>query len=133
MINTYKKKGHSPSYNGKPIFYKIYIDNSQIWKISNEYLTRSNYGLFNTFISKQRENLEGFDKIVFNIISAIKGDKISVSSITPYRQQISQLYPEIANFDSELKNALKNIRRKGLIEYIGDNIYKKSYKNFVIE
>ncbi len=131
--NLEKNSPDSPSYNGKPIFYKIYIDNSQIWKISNEYLTRSNYVLFNTFISKQRENLEGFDKIVFNIISAIKGDKISVSSITPYRQQISQLYPEIANFDSELKNALKNIRRKGLIEYIGDNIYKKSYKNFVIE
>ncbi len=131
--NLEKNSPDSPSYNGKPIFYKIYVDNSQIWKISNEYLTRSNYVLFNAFISKQRESLVGFDQIVFNIISAIKGDKISISSITSYKQQISQLYPEVNNFDSEIKNALKNIRRKGLIEFIGDNTYKKSYKNFVIE
>ena len=131
--NLEKNSPDSPSYNGKPIFYKIYVDNSQIWKISNEYLTRSNYLSFNSFISKQRESLKDFDKIVFNVISAIKGDKISVSSITPYRQQILQIYPEIKNFDYELKNALKNIRSEGLIEYIGDNTYKKSYKSFVIE
>lgn len=131
--NLEKNSPDSPSYNGKPIFYKIYVDNSQMWKISNEYLTRSNYLSFNSFISKQRESLKDFDKIVFNVISAIKGDKISVSSITPYRQQILQIYPEIKNFDYELKNALKNIRSEGLIEYIGDNTYKKSYKSFVIE
>ena len=131
--NLEKNSPDSPSYNGKPIFYKIYIDNSQIWKISNDYLTKSNYALYNAFISKQRESLTGFTKTVFNIISAIKNDRVNLDSIYSYKQQIAQLFPEITNVESEIKYALKVIRKLGLIEFIGDNTYKKSYKNFVIE
>ena len=131
--NLEKNCPDSPSYSGKPLFYKIYIDNSQLWKIANEYLTKSNYLLFNSFIEKQRSNIDGFDKTIFNIISAVQSDKVNLTTILMYKQQILQLYPEIERFENEVGSSLKRIRKKGLIEFIGDDSYKKSYKNFVIE
>ena len=131
--NLEKNCPDSPSYSGKPLFYKIYIDNSQLWKIANEYLTKSNYLLFNSFIEKLRNSIDGFDKTIFNTISAVQGDKVNLKTILMYKQQILQLYPEIENFENEVKNSLKRIKKKGLIEFIGDDTYKKSYKNFVIE
>lgn len=128
--NLEKNSPDSPSYKGKPIFYKIYRESSMIWKIAVEFLTKANRQEYNKFITEQRNKVIGIDKNILNVLSTLKAEKVSISSIAQFKTQLLDIYPEITNFDVQLRQSIKNLQRLGLIEYIGDSTYKKTYSCF---
>ena len=118
----------SPSFRGKKIFYKISLDGSNIWKVSNEYLVVSNYQNRNELVGKQINNLDDNVKIIFNIISSLKGnDRFNVGILLNYKQQVVNMFPEIENYEKLVKSAIKELSRKGLIELQENDIFKKTY------
>lgn len=117
----------STSFKGNCIFYKINIDEKLVWKVSNDYLIKDNYKTRNEFTSKQIENLDVLENLLFNTMNSIRGEKISVEDIRSFKQQIIVNYTEIDNFESFLKENLKKLSRKGLIEKCGEGIYKKCF------
>lgn len=114
-------------YVGKPYFFKIMQEGGgYLWKIANEYLTKENFPLRKKFVRQQIDNLEGNDLLTFNIITTINGKKVTFEDIAQYRQQLTEVYPDIEDIDAVLKKSLANLSQKGILESV-DGTYKKAY------
>lgn len=122
------------NFDGKCIFYKLELNDKVLWKVANDYLTKDNYKIRNEFTNKQIESLEDKENLLFNILGSIRGDKISVEDIKSFQQQILLVRSDISDFDVFLKENLRLLCRKGLLEKIDKDIYKKTFtiKNRVV-
>ncbi len=118
---------YSPKYKNKPMFYEIIKDNKKMIKVSNDYLANYNIDIRNSFLGKQIDSLENESRLIFNIITATRGNKFVIDDIYNYKQQIQLMYPNIENFEVFIEDNIKKVSDKGLIEKIDSNIYKKSF------
>lgn len=117
----------SDSFKGNKIFYKLNIDEKTVWKVANEYLIKDNYQARNDFMKKQVEDLNDKELLLFNVLGVIKGEKVDVEDIRSFKQQVLVNKPEITDFEAFLKENIKSLSKRGLIEKIGNTIYKKSF------
>lgn len=112
--------------NEKFIFYKIYFDDKVLWKISNDYLTKDNYSVRNVQMNKQINELLDEERILFNTINSIRGEKISIEDIEYFKQQLTVTF-NISDFESFVNNNIKSLYKKGLLEKLDNFNYKKSF------
>lgn len=115
------------AYKGKNIFYKIIVNDKIFWKVANDYLIKDNYQIRNEYTNSQIEALSDNERIVFNTINSIRGDKISLEDIKSFKQQLINAF-NISNFEVFVKENVKNLYRRGLLEKIDNTFYKKTFK-----
>lgn len=118
----------STSYKETSIFFKIQVDEKILWKVANDYLIKDNYSKRNEYTNNQIESLDAKENLLFNIINSIRGEKISITDIKDFKQQIMLNYPEIDNFGSFVRNNVKKLYKRGLLEKVNEDLYKKTFK-----
>lgn len=118
----------SSFFKGKPIFYKVTLNHKKYWKISDEYLIKENFQRRNDFSNKLIEGLNPDEKLIFNVINTITNEKISINNIIMFKQQIMIVRPDIIRFDVFVVEKINSLYRKGLLEKIGKDLYKKSFR-----
>ncbi len=117
-----------PSFKGNCIFYKIQREEKILWKVANDYLIRDNYVIRNKDTNLQIDDLDNLEALLFNTIGAMRGEKITVDGINMFKQQIVNAFPDITSFEGFVKDNLKKLYKRGLLEKIGDKTYKKTFR-----
>ena len=122
---------YESSFSGssKPIFYQINVGNDKFWKISNDYLVIDNLPIRKKLMDSQIDTLVLNERIVFNTINSFNSVKFSLSDLMGYKNALMNVYTEISDMDSILKNGLNALSEKGLVELIDkeNGIYKKAF------
>lgn len=116
----------SETFKGNLIFYRLNIDDKILWKVANDYLIKDNYEKRNVFTKKQIESLTDNEKYIFNMFGAIRGNKISFDDIRVFKQQMMTVHPEIIDFESFIKENVRKLVDRGLLEKIDRETYKNS-------
>lgn len=114
-------------YNGKPIFYKIIVNNSKQFKLANEYLTKDNVSNRKKIIREQMEKLSNNEQWTLNFITAIRKEKFALDELMQFSVQYKAQHIEVENPEKEMKQAVQSLREKGLLEYVDNGILKKAY------
>lgn len=121
-------KSYSPDVSGSEakgtIFYKTKIGEMYYWRVANDYLTVSNIERRKEFIKKRINDLDGFDKQLFNLLNINKKEKVTVSEIS----QLKCFLPESYDLDIKIESSLKILRENAILEYQGNGEYKKAFK-----
>lgn len=117
----------SNQYSGKPMFFKIVCNGVKNFKLANEYLTRENVSNRKVFIQNEMNNLSDNERWTLNFITAIRKDKFSLDELIQFSSQYKLQHVQIEEPEKEMKSAVKRLREKGLLEYLGNGVLKKAY------
>lgn len=127
-------KAYSPDSKGfdkKAYFFKSNFENQNMWRLGIDYLTTPNLLKRKSIVTKQINGFDDSVKLVFNIISAIRNDRFTYDEILQFKQTINQ-YDNRLNAEEIIRDALMLFRRKGVLEYQGNSLFRKSY-NMVVD
>lgn len=122
-LKAYSPDATSQGCKGN-IFYKTKIGDAYYWRLANDYLTISNTESRRNFVQKNILKLDGFDKQIFNWISASKKDRFSLDEISAFKPFL----PDLDNIDSAIQQSIKNLREGAILEYQGEGVFKKSFR-----
>lgn len=117
----------SSKYSGKPMFYSILYNCVKGYKVANEYLTKENVPNRKAFIQGQMETLTNSERWTLNFITAIRKEKFDIDEILQFAAQYKAQHPEVEKPGKDMKNAVRTLRDKGLLELVDGTIIKKSY------
>ena len=115
------------NYSGKPMFYFIRVTEGNVWKIANEYLIRDNLKKRKALMDSQINSLDQNNRLVFNLITAINSNKFKTEELVSFSQHLATVFSTVEEAKSIIKEGVKALSEKGLIEKIEDNTYRKSF------
>ena len=114
-------------YSGRPIFYCITVGKDHIWKIANEYLVRENMRIRKKLMEDQISMLSSNERPIFNLITAINGNKFKLEDLYQFSGQMAEVLPSDQDIKLLMKGAVSSMREKGLLELVDNDIIKKAY------
>ena len=115
------------AYAGKPMFYWIRIGDGNAWKVANEYLIRENMKFRKQLMNDQIQSLSGNDRMVFNLITALNTTKFTLEDLYQFKQQMSEVLSKDDDPEKIIKESVKNMRDKGMLELIDSDTIKKAF------
>lgn len=114
-------------YSGKPMFYNISYNGVKGFKVANEYLTKENVPNRKAFIQGQMDALSETERWTLNFITAIRKDKFTIDEILQFSTQYKAQHPNSDKPEKEMRDAIRNLREKGLLEILEGRTIKKAY------
>lgn len=116
------------SKNIEGVFVRTRTDDFDGYRVTFAYLTKENHSKRKMFVKNSIDNIEGTERMVFNIVNAIKKEKFSLLDILAYKQSIQATYPEIEDVDFELKAGLNQLVLCGILEKSDDTTFRKVFQ-----
>ena len=116
------------SKNVNGVFVPIKTNSFQGYRVTVSYLTKENIKNRKKFVDSNIAELDGVNRLVFNIVNAIKLDKFTLSDVLTFKQHIQANFPEITDVDKELKMGLSALVLLGILEQTDSATYKKTFK-----
>lgn len=75
------------------------------------------------------DTLSGWRLDTFNVVSQIPANIFKLEQIYAYKQHLQKLHPENRNIEAKIRQQLQELRDLGLIEFLGQGVYRKLWKN----
>jgi hypothetical protein len=69
--------------------------------------------------------LAGWKLEVFRCVNAIDKQVFTLNDLKPFHAQLGKLYPENQHISDKIRQQLQKIRDLGLLEFLGNGVYKK--------
>lgn len=73
-------------------------------------------------------NLDGWDKAIFNIIDRLENSEFTLTDMYNYIDELSVLYPKNNSIDAKIRQILQHLRDKGLVAFVDRAHYKRLWK-----
>ncbi|MFA5386729.1 MAG: phospholipase D-like domain-containing protein [Candidatus Paceibacterota bacterium] len=70
-------------------------------------------------------NLASWKRDVFDCLLLIKDDVFSIDEVYRFSEQLKKLHPDNKNIEPKIRQQLQYLRDLGLIEFVGDGVYRK--------
>ena len=85
--------------------------------------------LYDGGVASIRETLSGWRLDTFDVVSKIPANVFELDRVYAYKQHFQELHPDNLHIEAKIRQQLQELRKLGLIEFLGGGIYRKLWKD----